>query len=55
MTTLTIGFILIAVLVGLVLVGMQIAYALISVAFVGIWVIRDKYGSGIQDAGIDRV
>ncbi|MEH6726611.1 MAG: TRAP transporter large permease subunit [Hyphomicrobiales bacterium] len=42
MTTLTIGFILIAVLVGLVLVGMQIAYALISVAFVGIWVIRDN-------------
>lgn len=42
MTTLAIGFILIVVLVGLVLVGMQIAYALISVAFVGIWIIRDN-------------
>ncbi|TDT74015.1 tripartite ATP-independent transporter DctM subunit [Litoreibacter halocynthiae] len=42
MTTLAIGFILIAVLVGLVLLGMQIAYALFAVAFVGIWVIRDN-------------
>ena len=40
MTTLTIGFILIAVLVGLVLLGMQIAYALFGVAFLGIWLIR---------------
>lgn len=44
MTTLTIGFILIAVLIALVLLGMQIAYALFSVAFVGIWVIRDNVG-----------
>lgn len=42
MTTLTIGFILIAVLVGLVLLGMQIAYALFVVAFAGIWIIRDN-------------
>ncbi|MCI2398965.1 TRAP transporter large permease [Aliiroseovarius subalbicans] len=42
MTTLTIGFILIAVLIGLVLLGMQIAYALFAVAFVGIWIIRDN-------------
>jgi tripartite ATP-independent transporter DctM subunit len=40
MTTLTIGFILIAVLIGLVLLGMQIAYALFGVAFLGIWIIR---------------
>jgi tripartite ATP-independent transporter DctM subunit len=42
MTTLAIGFILIAVLVGLVLLGMQIAYALIAVAFAGIWIIRNN-------------
>jgi tripartite ATP-independent transporter DctM subunit len=42
MTTLTLGFVLIAVLVGLVLIGMQIAYALLAVAFVGIWLIRDN-------------
>jgi C4-dicarboxylate transporter DctM subunit len=42
MTTLTIGFILIAVLIGLVLLGMQIAYALFVVAFAGIWIIRDN-------------
>lgn len=42
MTTLALGFILIAVLVGLVLLGMQIAYALFGVAFVGIWLIRDN-------------
>lgn len=42
MTTLTIGFILVAVLVGLVLLGMQIAYALFAVAFAGIWIIRDN-------------
>ena len=42
MTTLTIGFILIAVLICLVLLGMQIAYALFAVAFVGIWIIRDN-------------
>lgn len=40
MTTLTIGFILIAVLIALVLLGMQISYALFGVAFVGIWIIR---------------
>ena len=42
MTTLGLGFLLIIVLVALVLIGMQIAYALISVAFVGIWLIRDN-------------
>ncbi len=42
MTTLSIGFILIAVLIGLVLLGMQIAYALFVVAFAGIWIIRDN-------------
>jgi C4-dicarboxylate transporter, DctM subunit len=44
MTTLAIGFLLIAVLIGLVLLGMQIAYALFAVAFAGIWVIRDNMG-----------
>lgn len=44
MTTLAIGFLLIAVLIALVLLGMQIAYALFGVAFVGIWVIRDNMG-----------
>ncbi len=44
MTTLTIGFILIAVLIGLVLLGLQIAYALFAVAFAGIWIIRDNMG-----------
>ncbi|MFZ7091305.1 TRAP transporter large permease [Primorskyibacter sp. 2E233] len=44
MTTLTVGFILIAVLIGLVLLGMQIAYALFAVAFAGIWIIRDNMG-----------
>ena len=44
MTTLTIGFILIAVLIALVLLGMQIAYALFVVAFAGIWIIRDNMG-----------
>jgi C4-dicarboxylate transporter DctM subunit len=42
MTTLTIGFILVAVLIALILLGMQIAYALFGVAFVGIWIIRDS-------------
>ncbi|MGY9048920.1 C4-dicarboxylate ABC transporter permease [Puniceibacterium antarcticum] len=40
MTTLTIGFLLIALLVGLVLLGLQIAYALLAVGFLGIWIIR---------------
>ncbi|WP_323772003.1 TRAP transporter large permease [Antarctobacter sp.] len=44
MTTLAFGFILIGVLVLLVLLGMQIAYALFGVAFVGIWLIRDNIG-----------
>jgi C4-dicarboxylate transporter, DctM subunit len=42
MTTLTIGFLLILALVVMVLLGMQIAIALISVAFVGIWILRDN-------------
>lgn len=44
MTTLTIGFLLIALLVGLVLLGLQIAYALFAVGFLGIWIIRDNVG-----------
>jgi C4-dicarboxylate transporter DctM subunit len=44
MTTLAFGFVLIGVLVALVLLGMQIAYALFGVAFVGIWLIRDNIG-----------
>ncbi|SEM89262.1 TRAP transporter, DctM subunit [Loktanella fryxellensis] len=40
MTTLTIGFILIALLIALVLLGLQIAYALFAVGFLGIWIIR---------------
>ena len=42
MTTLAIGFLLIGVLIVLVLLGMQIAYALFGVAFVGIWLIRNN-------------
>lgn len=42
MTTLTLGFLLIGLLVALVLLGMQIAYALFGVAFLGIWLIRDN-------------
>lgn len=42
MTTLAIGFLLIVALVALVLLGMQIAYALFGVAFLGIWIIRDN-------------
>ncbi len=42
MTTLTVGFLLIALLVGLVLLGLQIAYALFAVGFLGIWIIRDN-------------
>lgn len=42
MTTLAIGFLLIGLLVGLVLLGMQIAYALFGAAFLGIWIIRDN-------------
>ncbi|NNU80339.1 TRAP transporter large permease subunit [Halovulum dunhuangense] len=42
MTTLAIGFILIAVLVILVLMGMQIAWALLGAGFLGIWLIRDN-------------
>lgn len=44
MTTLALGFVLIGVLIALVLLGMQIAYALFSVAFVGIWIIRENIG-----------
>lgn len=44
MTTLTIGFALIGLLIVLVLLGMQIAYALFAVAFAGIWIIRDSLG-----------
>ena len=40
MTTLTIGLLLVGALILLVLLGMQIAYALFLVAFAGIWIIR---------------
>jgi tripartite ATP-independent transporter DctM subunit len=42
MTTLTIGLILIFALVVMVVMGMQIAIALLSVGFVGIWILRDN-------------
>ncbi|WP_349357983.1 TRAP transporter large permease subunit [Stappia sp.] len=42
MTTLAIGFALVGVLIALVLLGMNIAYALFAVAFAGIWIIRDN-------------
>ena len=42
MTALAMGFLLIALLIMLVLLGMQIAYALLDVAFLGIWLIRDN-------------
>ena len=42
MTTLALGFILIGVLVLLVRLGMQIAYARCGAAFLGIWLIRDN-------------
>lgn len=42
MTTLAIGFLLIGLLIALVLLGMQIAYALFAVAFAGIWIIRNN-------------
>ncbi|POF32151.1 TRAP transporter large permease [Roseibium marinum] len=44
MTTLTIGLLLVGALIVLVLVGMQIAYALFTVAFAGIWIMRDNVG-----------
>lgn len=44
MSTLTLGFMFIGLLIVLVLLGMQIAYALLAVAFTGIWVIRDNLG-----------
>ncbi|ETX29157.1 TRAP transporter large permease [Roseivivax isoporae] len=43
MTSLAIGFLLIGLLVVLVILGMQIAYALFGVAFLGIWLIRDNF------------
>ena len=42
MTSLALGFVLIGLLVFLVILGMQIAYALLGVAFLGIWLIRDS-------------
>lgn len=43
MTALGIGFLLIAALVLLVLLGLQIAVALLAVGFVGVWIIRDNF------------
>ncbi|WP_375258305.1 TRAP transporter large permease [Citreimonas sp.] len=42
MTSLALGFLLIGLLVLLVILGMQIAYALFGVGFLGIWLIRDS-------------
>lgn len=42
MSALTIGFLLIIALVVMVVLGMQIAVALLAVAFVGIWILRDN-------------
>lgn len=42
MTTLTIGLLLIFALVVMVVIGMQIAVALLAVGFVGIWILRDN-------------
>lgn len=42
MTTLTIGLLLIFALVLMVVIGMQIAVALLAVGFVGIWILRDN-------------
>ncbi len=43
MTTLTVGFLLIGLLVVLVLLGMEIAIALFAAGFAGIWIIRDNF------------
>ncbi|ADZ70927.1 TRAP transporter large permease [Polymorphum gilvum] len=43
MTALTVGALLIAALVLLVLIGMEIAVALFAVAFAGVWIIRDNF------------
>lgn len=43
MSALAIGLILIAVLVLLVILGLQIAIALFAAGFVGIWIIRDNF------------
>ena len=43
MTTLTVGFLLIAALVLFVLLGMEIAIALFAAGFAGIWIIRDNF------------
>ena len=48
MTDLTMGGILIGLLFGMVLMGMNIAVALISVAFVGVWFIRDDPGLAMR-------
>ncbi len=43
MTALATGFLLIAALVLLVVLGMQIAVALMGVAFAGVWILRDNF------------
>lgn len=43
MSSITIGLILIGALFALVLMGMRIAVALMAVAFVGVWIIRDNF------------
>lgn len=43
MSSITLGVLLIALLLVLILLGMRIAIALISVAFLGVWLIRDNF------------
>lgn len=43
MSSITLGALLIALLLVLILLGMRIAIALISVAFLGVWLIRDNF------------
>ena len=48
MSSISIGLILIGVLFALVLTGMRIAVALMAVAFVGVWIIRDNFGLSMR-------
>ncbi|GAA0612582.1 TRAP transporter large permease [Paenochrobactrum glaciei] len=48
MSSITIGYILILALLVLVLLGMRIAIALMTVAFVGVWIIRDNFNLALK-------
>lgn len=43
MSSITLGTLLVVLLLALILLGMRIAIALISVAFLGVWLIRDNF------------